>query len=153
MWGLVIAGMIALASLARWNLDLSNRLTRLQAQVAAQDATLRLLTAPDTTIFDLAGEGIYRAASGRVYYNTRTESMTLIVQRLPRLEPDQTYQAWVVVDNKPVSAGLFSVDETGWAMVNVKAPHSEEGYAAIGVTLEPRGGSERPTTIVMQGGF
>lgn len=70
---------------------------------------------------------------------------TLIVEGLPRLDPDQQYQLWLIEDGQRTSGGVFSVDENGRQRLEIKAPHSLQAYGAFGITIEPAGGSPGPT--------
>lgn len=62
------------------------------------------------------------------------DGRTLVVMSDP-LPTGRTYQAWKIVDGKPVSLGLFR----GRAFV-------ASGRATFAVTVEPEGGSAQPTT-------
>jgi anti-sigma-K factor RskA len=71
----------------------------------------------------------------------------LIVQRLEPPETNETYQAWIITDHGPVSAGLFETTENGWGMTWLEAPFMPG--SAIGVSVEPTGGSAQPTEVVL----
>lgn len=61
-------------------------------------------------------------------------------RELPRLEPDQTYQLWTVVKDVPSNAGLLE-DPTQGATVTMVLDGTR-----LAITVEPEGGSQRPTT-------
>jgi anti-sigma-K factor RskA len=73
----------------------------------------------------------------------------LVVQQLKPLAPDMTYQAWIITDAGPRSAGIFRVSEAGMGMTLLEAPYAPG--SAIGVSLEPAGGSPQPTQVVLLG--
>jgi anti-sigma-K factor RskA len=59
------------------------------------------------------------------------------------LQPDQTYQVWLIKDGVPLPSSVFntSVDGRGRLIVTGDEPFS--AYQAFGITVEPAGG--RPT--------
>lgn len=68
----------------------------------------------------------------------------LLVERLPELGTDETYEAWVITEEGAEPAGTFS-GSTNAVTVHVIDGGMPAG-ATIGVTVEPRGGSDQPTT-------
>ncbi len=66
--------------------------------------------------------------------------MAVDTHELPDLEPGQIYQLWAVADGTPASAGLLDDPDAGAAM-EMPAQGIE-----VAITIEPSGGSERPTT-------
>jgi anti-sigma-K factor RskA len=76
----------------------------------------------------------------------------LAVLNLPPLPRDKVYQVWLIKGEERMSAGLFEVDSTGYAQTVIipLAPMAE--FQAIGITVEPLGGSPSPTgTGVLRG--
>jgi anti-sigma-K factor RskA len=65
------------------------------------------------------------------------------VANLPPLQPDQTYQVWLIKDGVALPSSVFntSVDGQGRLIVTSDEPFS--AYQAFGITVEPAGG--RPT--------
>jgi anti-sigma factor RsiW len=72
-----------------------------------------------------------------------------VVAGLPPAPEDRTYQLWLLRDNcggvpcEPASAGTFDTSE-GFAVVATDRPSA--GLAGAAVTIEPAGGSRRPTS-------
>jgi len=62
---------------------------------------------------------------------------------LPEPPAGRTYQLWAFQDETPTSLATFGVEE-GEAVVRIEDP--AEGVDALAVTVEPEGGSERPST-------
>ena len=67
----------------------------------------------------------------------------VVVAGLPELGADQTYELWYIDDSGAASAGTFDVsgDETWRVLEGSFTPG-----VAVGVTVEPAGGSPQPTT-------
>ncbi|MBP6789488.1 MAG: anti-sigma factor [Candidatus Promineofilum sp.] len=116
----------------------------LWAELAARDETLAQYRQPGAVtvaIGDATGE--HPAAVGTLTL-VPDGGATLTVANLPPPPADSTYQAWLIVGGAPISAGTFAVDATGQGrhLIADAAPGSLE---AVGVSLEPSGGSEQPT--------
>jgi hypothetical protein len=143
-----MAAMLAgLLGLLAWNINLTNRLNSLQQQVRAQSAAVALISSPLTLSMPLQGQGPAATASGRAYVDPDSRSIVLIVQNLEPLDEDHVYQAWVITDEGPKSAGTVNVTRSGWGMSWLSVPYPEQGQ--IGVSVEPAGGSEWPTEVVL----
>ena len=67
----------------------------------------------------------------------------VVVAGLPELDAGQTYELWYIDDSGAASAGTFDVsgDETWRVLEGSFTPG-----VAVGVTVEPEGGSPQPTT-------
>ncbi|MGH2523847.1 MAG: anti-sigma factor [Anaerolineales bacterium] len=174
-WAFAALGAVLTVGLLGWNLSLNAQLGQMRQQMAglqqqvatqshvvadlqeqteAQQEAMDIITAPDTRAIELAGQGTLADASGRAYVSLADSAVVLVANDLRPLGADQTYQAWVIPANgPPVSAGLFTVNEAGWAMTTLAVPESLKDFSAIGVSLEPAGGSEQPTEVVLVGGL
>jgi anti-sigma-K factor RskA len=70
----------------------------------------------------------------------------LMAENMPPVPEDRTMQIWVIEDDNPEPGGLFEPDDT---MVAVAITHPLRGADAIAVTVEPDGGSRKPTSHPM----
>lgn len=61
---------------------------------------------------------------------------------LPPNDREHQYQLWAIVKLKPVSLGVFDINKKDSILQRMT---SVDGASAFAVTLEPRGGSEKPT--------
>jgi anti-sigma-K factor RskA len=91
-------------------------------------------------------------ASGMVVYTLDGDSGFLVVNHLHHLPSGQAYQLWLIEDGKRTSGGVFSVDENGYWVMQVKSPQLLTGYDSFGITIEPAGGSPGPTGPKVLGG-
>lgn len=68
----------------------------------------------------------------------------ILVRDLPRLPRDKTYQLWYIGEDGPIDAGTFesSAAATSWRVLDGQMSAGD----TVGVTVEPVGGSEQPTT-------
>ncbi len=117
----------------------------LRRELAARDETLAQFRQPGAVtiaIGDATGEN--PTAVGTVTMNPATGQAALTVANLPPPDEGTTYQAWMIVGGAPVSAGTFAVDAAGQGRLAM--PEAAPGtFEAVGVSLEPAGGSEQPT--------
>ena len=124
----------------------------LWAELAARDETLAQYRQPGAVtvaIGDATGE--HPAAVGTLTMLPGGDEVTLSVANLPPPPADNTYQAWLIVGGAPVSAGTFAVDDTGGGRHTIAT--SAGSFEAVGVSLEPAGGSDQPTpgSIILLG--
>lgn len=78
-------------------------------------------------------------------------SGVLTTERLPATGADQRYELWVI-DSKPVSAGVFTVDADGRAHIEFKPVHPVGRPAKFAVSREKNDGlpaHAAPTEVVM----
>lgn len=147
---------IALA-VGAWGLSLLNELKGLQAQtaqlqeqVAQQREVLALLTSPNAQTFVVIGTDHQPDSHGKLIADSETGSAVLVVAGLQPLEAGKIYEFWLIKgDTPPVAAGIFEVNEEGKAILNVSHAVTPGSYNAIGVSVEPEGGSEQPTGAIV----
>jgi hypothetical protein len=91
-------------------------------------------------------------ARGRVFVSSR--GVVLIAAHLPKLEPNHTFELWVLpAAGNPVPAGTFhgeAISNSAGSSAASGAVYVYQGSTAnataIAVTVEPEGGSPQPTT-------
>src|SRR5690606_37421869 len=109
------------------------QLAQINAQRDAQRETVKL-----TNIND--GEQVVAT----LVWSGQLGQSVLLVDGLASLGEEQTYELWYIRDDGPVSAGTFNTTGTGdsWRVLDGEMGAGD----AVGVTVEPAGGSEQPTT-------
>jgi anti-sigma-K factor RskA len=117
----------------------------LRAEVARQQQLLAVLGAPDTRVVALAGLAPSPTAQGRIWWRDDTRQGFFAARGLPPLPAGKTYQLWVISGGKPISAGLFAVDEAGMASLSVGPLPEATRTEVFAVTLEPAGGLPAPS--------
>ncbi|MEZ4541135.1 MAG: anti-sigma factor [Chloroflexota bacterium] len=133
---------------------LSTENETLRQKLAVRDDLLAQYTQPGAltmTIGDITGAN--PDARAVLTLDPTAEAATLRVANLPPLPADETYQAWLIVDDAPISVGTFTVDEAGIATHVI--PGGLPGrFDAVGISIEPAGGSQTPTpgNIILLGG-
>jgi anti-sigma-K factor RskA len=156
---LALTASLGLAALAlAWGASLNAQVAQLRAeaeqlrqQVTVQDRLLTQLTAPGARITEVSGTDLQPGARGHFIADPRRATAVLVVSGLVQLQPDQTYQFWLLREGVAVGAGTFTVDESGRAVLTVDSGVTDE-FTAVGVSIEPAGGSPAPSErIVMLG--
>jgi anti-sigma-K factor RskA len=88
---------------------------------------------------DVAGGG-----QMTLVWSDRLGSSAVMVEGMSPLEPETTYELWYIDEGGARSAGTFDIDSSGstWRILEgTMAPGD-----TVGMTVEPAGGSEQPTT-------
>ena len=117
----------------------------LQQELEAQNDILASYQSPGTrtlAIGDNTGENPEARATLTVA--PEADRAIFVTDNLRQLSADQTYQLWIIRGDQPLSAGVFEVDENGRVILNVD-PALAATFDAVGVSIEPAGGSETPT--------
>lgn len=129
---------------------LQNEIASLNEKLAAQSETLNRIvtnlpqTNPVITV-SLKGTNVQPQAQGQLIANPESQTAVLVISGLPKLEAGKTYQVWLIDGGAPVSAGLLTVDENGQGVFIVSSDTSIGSFKALGISVEPEGGSPQPT--------
>ena len=138
------------------NLDTTgDQLAALQAKVAqTTDLTLASL-GPDARVVRLAGLPPAPSANGTVALNHSQGTAMLEVNGLPPTPDDKEYEVWWIgAKQGPMRAGLFEPSSHGATIVSLDLPPAGEVVLASAITLEPRGGVEKPSgAMYLKGDF
>jgi len=147
-WQLVAAAcaLVALV-LAGWGYDQHQAADRARtAQAAAQRSALAsLLAEPGVT----ATTSALSRGSGTVIYSPGDHRIVLLGRGLEPLPAGKTYQLWMLpATGKAVSGGTFRTDARG--DVDYQVHGDLAGFAKMGISVEPAGGSVQPTASTVQ---
>ncbi len=133
---------------------LRNAASQLDGQFANVEAVIETLTSPSTVPVALGGKGAAKEAKARAFLDPDRRRLFLYVYDLPELPKDRTYQLWVIVEDNPVSAGVFETDENGSTRFRADEIPKWKGKGAITIAVseEPAGGAPQPTGSIMLAG-
>ena len=141
VWGLTSLGLIM--ALAFFNLALWQRLNQIE-----------VATAPGgMSAIPLSGTDEMPSATGFIVIGVDGRNGALVVDRLPPLNEGQQYQLWLIRDGRTISGAVFSTDEESYGGTRIEIAESLFEYSAVDVTIEPFGGSLRPTGTKVLGGL
>ena len=93
----------------------------------------------------LKGTNARPEALGELIVDLNSRSAVLVIGGLDLLEPGATYQVWLIDNEGPKSAGLLSVNAQGQGLLVVTSDLPIGSFSALGISIEPEGGSAQPT--------
>lgn len=138
---LLAAAALLLVGLLSWNVFLQAELEELQQanqtlrEQAARGAEVREISLHSTDGLR-QGEAKVIAIDGN--------RAVLVAENMPPAPEGKTMQIWVIKNGEPLPAGLFRPQEDeGATATMIERPL--EGAEAIAITVEPAGGSPKPT--------
>lgn len=105
-----------------------------------------VLAAPDAVATTLQPTPDGGVGSFQIVWSAEQDRVAVIANGLPEPGPDRVYELWAIVDGTPVPAGLFDPDD---GTVRGTTRLDDVDAAAWGVTIEPAGGSDAPTTPIL----
>jgi anti-sigma-K factor RskA len=126
------------------NLYWAGRVNRLEQQATRQAASLAGLAGAPAIPLRADGSGGW--SQGVVYAPADGQMALLCVYGMPALTPDKTYQLWLIKDGKRDSGGIFRVTQDGFGLLVIRPERPLSEYSAVGITVEPAGGSPGPTS-------
>lgn len=112
---------------------------------SAPPATPPVVAANDSRVVELTATGAAPRARARLSYNRRTGVIELVVSDMPPPPPGKTYQLWLLNGGGATSGGTFNTGPGGRAMLHGQLAADALEASAFAVTLEPAGGSGKPT--------
>ncbi len=128
------AAAMLVVGLLSWNVLLQNQVQDLSGQVEEARAEGRTIA--------LEGTWAQQGASAEVAAIDE-DRVILVAENMPSVPEDRTLQIWVIHDDVPTPSGLFDPDGN---MTAAAVTTPIEKADAIAVTVEPAGGSEKPTS-------
>lgn len=114
---------------------------RLGDMEARSQVVQELLAAPDSQTVTMNGPG---DSTARVLLSRQVGQAVMFGHGMAPAPAGHDYELWFIHEDAFVAAGLLTVHEDG--TVSHTADGDLEGVVALGVTVEPAGGSPQPTT-------
>ncbi len=134
------AAAVLVVGLFSWSLLLQGEVRDLQGRVQS------LQSQPQgPQMIALGGAGTKQGARAELV-TLNGDRTVLVAENMPPVPEGKTYQIWVIRGDTPQPSGLFEPRGESVAAV-VETP--VEGADALAVTVEPEGGSKKPTTDPM----
>jgi anti-sigma-K factor RskA len=119
---------------------LSNLDARMAEMEAAAGQVSAVLTAADAETVTVDADG----TTVRIVMSTSRGEAVVLVDGMEPAPADHAYELWLIHDDVRVPAGVFDVDARGRATRVVTGDMAT--VTAVGVTVEPAGGSPQPTS-------
>ncbi|HEX6981850.1 MAG TPA: anti-sigma factor [Balneolaceae bacterium] len=123
------------------------KITALQNDLEQKEELLSILEAREVDLVMMAGLEVNPSGYGKIIWDSEKEQALLQVSNLPPVPDNKSYQLWIIVNNKPVSAGVFAVNDPSDNFFKVEkiVNATEQATSAFAVTMEPKGGVPQPT--------
>ena len=137
----VVAAAAAVAVLIGGGFIVANTLDS-TSQTPPQASAVEKIQAADDAKQDTAD--IATGGTATVVWSYELGQAAIIADGMEALTDEQVYELWYINESGPRPAGLFTVDESG--TVSKVLDGDMQPGDIIGVTIEPKGGSELPTT-------
>jgi anti-sigma-K factor RskA len=131
------AAAVLVIGLFSWSMLLQGEVRDLQGRV--QD----LQSQPQGPQMIALGSGGTKQGARAVLVTLEGDRAVLVAENMPPVPEGKTYQIWVIKDDTPQPSGLFEPRGDSIAAV---VEHPVEEADAVAVTVEPEGGSKKPTT-------
>lgn len=124
-----------------------SQISELEQTLRKKDAEISWLRDPGVQLALLTGLAQASQAKGKIIWHPVEHKGIFYVESLPKIEPNKSYQLWVIGAQGPVSAGVFATDPRGAAVVTISRIEGKlDGPPQFAVTVEPYGGVKQPTT-------
>ena len=145
------AAALLVIGLLSWNVLLQSQVEVLQgrvqdAQGRVQDLQAQVENARDqrqqSPTVELEGSWADQGANAKVV-SIQENQVILVARNMPSVPEDQTCQIWVISDDVPKPSGLFQPDRN---ITAAPITNSITNAEVIAVTVEPAGGSKKPTS-------
>ena len=149
---LLIAGIIILSynllSLKQTVDNQKTTIVQLKTELEKNKEILSVLQSKQIEIVTMNGLKVNPAGYGKIIWDPVKKSAILQISNLPPVPKDKDYQLWVIKDNVPISAGVFSFKdkkEENFYKISNLAETDKKKINAFAITLEPKGGVPQPT--------
>lgn len=130
-----VTAVAAVIALALWGSSLSSDLDKTRAALERERQASAIVADPSSRTVDLA------AGAGRLVVGQDGRA-ALVLSDLGPAPAGMTYQAWIIEDGYPISAGIFP-GEDGLDVVLVDGDVADG--ETVAVTVEQAGGAETPS--------
>lgn len=137
------------SQVARERDQLAQQVAELSRLKVATQKQLDDLVTQTTKFIALSGKEVPNA-SAKVFWDTQRNEWVMYIFNLPAAPANKDYQLWYIKKDKnalPVSAKVFGTDANGRTELHISVPQEVvPNLAATAVTLEKKGGSDKPTS-------
>lgn len=136
-----------LQSVSRDASELRTTNETLQTTLQQQNQQINLLTTANR-LLTLASLTPEQSGTGTFLISGNT--VILSVRGLKPVPQDKTYQLWYIAEGEaPKPADLFQIQNGDSTVLTFTLPAQITSFASVGVSIEPEGGSQAPTDVVL----
>ncbi len=110
---------------------------------------LAILEARTVDLVAMNGLEVNPDGYGKIIWDSERQQALLQVSNLPEVPSGKAYQLWLIKNNEPIPSATFAVrnggDRGSFFKVEQLADANQQNANAFAITLEPEGGSQKPT--------
>ena len=136
---------VLVVGLFSWGMLLQEEVQDLQGRVQGLQAQVQNQQSQGPHMIALGGAGTEQGARAELV-TLEGDRAVLVAEGMPPVPEGKTYQIWVIKGDTPRPSGLFEPKGDSIAAV---VEETVEGADAVAVTVEPEGGSKKPTSDPM----
>ncbi|MCI0337050.1 MAG: anti-sigma factor [Acidobacteria bacterium] len=128
------------------NIKLNSERNELAIELERVRSEVKGITGPETRVIQMSSKEAPQATA-KLVWDTTHQTWVIYIYNLPVPPTDKQYQLWYVKKDAKISAAVFDTSPQGEKVLKITLPPNVvSGLAAAAVTLEPKGGSQQPTT-------
>lgn len=157
---LAAACAVLLAGSLIWNFSQYNRNRKLQAtyfdltkdydsmalrMTEIEDQIEMISQNPNVKMAAMKGMEASPSSVATVYWDTASKDVYLAVNNLPKPASDKQYQLWALLNGQPIDMGMIDNDVFIGQKKLLLRMKNVSNAQAFAITLEKKGGSEKPT--------
>src|SRR5262245_12556088 len=151
---------VLLAGSLIWNISQYNRTRKLEATyfdltrdydsmalhlTELEDQIAMISLNPNVKMASMKGMDASPASFATVFWDTTSKDVYLVVNNLPKPASDKQYQLWALLNGQPIDMGMVDNDVfIGQKRLLIRMKNVSDAQA-FAITLEKKGGSEKPT--------
>lgn len=123
--------------------SLKQEQNEINGQYGSQQSAIAMLAYPSTKSIGFDQDGI----TGSLLVDKNRNLLAVFAWHLPQPPAGKSYQIWLIDPQGDRMSGGFLTPEVEdpFVMAVIKSPQPLTGFIGLGVTLEPLGGSPKPT--------
>lgn len=123
-----------------------------ETQLVAQQEVINLIQSPTVYAVTLPGTEFQPGAEAKLVVDQESKIALLVVEGMGELPQDEVYQVLLIRGTEHATADTFRVNTSGRGVLLVRSEEPIDSFDAVGVSIEPQGGSvQRTGDVVLLG--
>jgi len=126
--------------------DLEQQLTATDTELEQQRQIVAVLSASDTRKVPMDAAAIRTQAGSVYHWSPENDTGFIICHNFPPLPQGRVYQVWFTAEDGPAEPVATFAPQDGGCQIPMDMSRLEWRPAGIGISVEPEGGSARPSS-------
>ena len=128
------------------NGDLEEQLSAASTELEQQRQIVAVLSASDARKMPMEAATISSPAESVYNWSRQNRSGFIVCSNFPALPGSNVYQVWLTAEDGPAEPVATFVPQDGYCQIPMDMSRLDWRPAGIGISIEPEGGSERPSS-------